>query len=329
MTRLQQILVGILAVQIALAVFVFWPKPAAQGANEPLLPGFVPNDVISLTIQSEDGKRIALAKDGDNWIMADADKYPAMGDKIVQFLQKIEKVRTDRLVTQTEASQKQLKVAADAYNRLVEMTMKDGSQHTIYVGNSVGAGATHVRADDQSNVYLTSEMQLYEIDPTATSWIDTLYYTVPETTTVALTLENANGKYEFVKDGDKWTMNGLAAGETFAENNLQTVLGQVLSMRLVRPIGKQEKPELGLDKPQATITIKTQEDGQDKTYTLRIGAKDEKENNYVAAWSGSPYYVWVAGFTPKDLIDKTHQSFLVLPPTPTPAAGAAPAQPGG
>ncbi len=321
MTRLQQILTVTLVVQVALAVFLFWPRPAAQAGGAPLLPGFAANDVISVAIQSEDGQRIALAKDGDTWIMADADKYPALGDKIIEFLQKIEKVRTNRLVTETEASHKRLKVAPDSFSRLIDLTMKDGATHKLYLGESVGTSDTPVRADDQPKVYLTADLQPFQVDPAATNWVNTVYYTVPETTTVALTLQNPNGAFEFVKEGDKWTMKGLAAGETFAENNLQTILGQVTTMRMTRPIGKQDKPEFGLDKPQATLTLKVLENGQEKSYTLRFGAKNDKDNTYVASWSGSSYYVYVAGFTANDLIGKNHQSFLLLPPTPAPAPG--------
>ncbi|MBN1992674.1 MAG: DUF4340 domain-containing protein [Anaerolineae bacterium] len=314
MTRLQQILAVILVIQIGLAVFIFWPQASAQRAGEPLLPNFAAADVISMTIQGEDGKRIALAKDGEAWIMAEADSYPANGEKIVSFLEKFEGVQTNRLVTETEASHKRLKVAPDNFNRMLEVTLQNGNQHQIYVGNAVGALATHIRADDQAEVYLTDAVQAYEIDPGASNWIDTQYYSVPISETVGLTLENKNGTLEFERNGENWTMKGLAEDETFLENNLTTVLNQVNVMRMTEPIGKKEQPSFGLNNPQATVTIKT----VTGDHTLLIGAQNENTQDYVAKWSESPYYVWVAQYVAGNLVEKTREDFIQLP---TPAEG--------
>jgi YD repeat-containing protein len=312
MTRFQQILVVILAVQIALGVFVFWPRSAAQETGGPLLPDFIAADVISLTIHDGDGNHVALARDGDDWILADSGSYPALGDKILPLLEKIEGVQTNRLVTQTDASHKRLKVAADDFNRLLEMTLQDGTTHKFYLGTSAGANATHVRVDDQSEVYLAGELNAWEADTQASAWLDTLYFTVPQTATVALTLENEQGTFEFERDGEIWTMKGLTEDETFAENNLTTVLNQITSLRMTRPLGKEEKPSFGLDNPKAVVTLKT-EDG--KAYTLRVGAQDEDDRSYVVKWSESPYYVKVGEFTAKEVVERGRDDFLLPPPT--------------
>jgi hypothetical protein len=315
MTRLQQILVIVLIIQIALGVFIFWPQSAVQGASGPLLPDFTPADVVSLTIQG-DGNRLNLAKNAGNWVLPEAGNYPADGEKVLPFLEKIEAAQTNRLVTQTEASHKRLKVAPDDFNRLIEMTLQDDSMYQLYLGNSGGGSATHVRVDGQSEVYLTDAVQAFEANPQASAWIDTLYFTVPQTATVALTLENENGTFEFEKEGENWTMQGLAEDETFKESGLTTLLNQATSVRMTRPIGKEEQPSFGLDAPLATVTLKTLDNDQEKTYTLRIGAKNEDDNNYVVSSSESPYYVWVAEFTGNNFVQKTRDDFLELPPTP-------------
>jgi YD repeat-containing protein len=222
-------------------------------------------------------------------------------------------VQANRLVTQTEASHKRLKVAADDFNRLLEMTLQDGATHKLYLGTSGGASATHVRLDDQSEVYLTGELNAWEAEAQPSAWIDTLYYTVPQTVTVALTLENEQGTFEFERDGETWTMQGLTEDETFAENNLTTVLNQITSLRMTRPLGTEEKPAYGLDNPKAVVTFKT-EAGEE--YTLRVGAQDEDDKSYVVKWSESPYYVKVGEFTVKEAVERGRDDFLLPPPTP-------------
>lgn len=312
MTRSQQILAVILVIQLALTAFIFWPQSSGQAANEPLLPNFTAADVISMTIEDADGNRIVLAKDGDQWVLPEAGEYPANGDKNLPVLEKLENVQTNRLVTETESSHKRLKVAPDDFNRKLDITLQDGTQQEILLGNSAGAGATHIRAGNRPQVYLTNEIQPFDLDARATNWIDPVYYIVAQTTTVALMLENKNGTFEFTRDGETWTMQGLNEGEEFAENNLKTVLDQVTTLRMTKPAGKEEQPAYGLDKPQATVTIKT-DDGQ--THTLLIGTQDEDSQDYLVKSSDSEYYVWIAQFTGDNLTGKTRDDFLLPPPT--------------
>jgi hypothetical protein len=314
MNRSNQILAVVLVAQIALAAFVFWPRQAASGGGGPLLPDFKAADVSGLTISDGEGNKLSLAKSGDNWVLSDAGDFPADGTKVTPLLDKIEQVKTNRLVTQTDGSHARLKVADDDFTSLLGLTLSNGTSHKLYIGSSAGAGATHVRTDDHSEVYLTADLNSFDASAQASAWIDTLYFTVPQTATTNLTLENANGTFEFTKDGDKWDMQGLADDETFNENNFTSLFSQASGIRMTKPLGKTEEAAYGLDKPQATLTLKT----ADKTYTLQIGAKDDTDNTYVVKSSESPYYVRVAEFTATNLIEKTRDDFLQAPPTAEP-----------
>jgi hypothetical protein len=312
MNRQNQILIAILAIQIVLGAVVFWPRPAASGAESgPLFADFKPDEVAALTISDGEGNHLALAKSGDNWVLPEAGDYPADGEKITPLLEKIEGVQTNRLVTRTDTSHKRLQVAADEFNRRVELTLQDGDSHRLFVGSSAGAGATHVRADGQSEVYLTGELNSWEANAQASAWIDTLYFTLPQTATVALTLENGNGLFEFEREDESWTMKGLSGDETFNQTSLTNLLSQASSVQMTEPIGTEEMGSFGLDDPLATITLTT----ADQTYTLRVGAKDEN-NNYVLSSSESPYYVRVAEYTANNFIEKSRDDFLEGTPTP-------------
>lgn len=322
MNRRNQILSAVLAVQLVLAVVVFWPRSTAAGAEAgPLLENFSPGDVVSLTIKDADGNQVTLAKDADSWVLPEADNFPVNGDKVSTLLDNIGKLQTNRLVTRTQASQKRLQVADDDFARLVELKLADGQTHKVYLGSSPSSGATHVRADSQSETYLTADMRTYDVGASSGTWVDTQYYTVPTTSTLSLTLKNANGEFEFDQASEgQWTLKGLGGDEQFKQSSFDSLLAQATSLRMVEPIGKEEQASFGLDKPQAVVTLKTQ-DGQ--TYTLTIGAKGEDNNNYVAKWSESPYYVRVAQYTAETFVNKTRDDFIQPPATPTPAAGAA------
>ena len=183
----------------------------------------------------------------------------------------------------------------------------------MYLGSSGGAGATHVRPADRTEVYLASDLNTFDANARLSAWIDTQYYTVPESSVVGITLENANGRFEFEKEGESWVMKGLAEGENFKENNVISLVTRATSLRMTRPIGREEKPEFGLDQPLATVTLRTKEGDTEKTYTLRIGALNEEDNEYVASWSESPYFVYISKFTGDSFIEKTRADYAEVP----------------
>jgi hypothetical protein len=321
MSRTNQILAGVLALQIILVAVVFWPRPAASVASgEPLFAEVEADQIVQLTITDANGDQIQLAKELGNWVLPEADDYPAQEDKISELLDKIVALKADRLVTQTPASHKRLKVADNAFERRIEFELTDGTRHKLYLGISPSYGATHVRADGREEAYLARGLSIADVGVRAYNWVDTLYFSVPQDQVVALTLENKNGRFEFEKDdAGTWTMKGLAPDETLKENNVKSMVARISSLRMLRPLGKTEQDDYGLEEPSAVITVQTRdEEGNTKTYTLRVGAKSEEDNSYVVISSESPYYVRVSEYTVRDFVERTRDDFVELPQTPTP-----------
>jgi len=319
MSRTNRILAALLAVQIVLVAVAFWPKPASVAGGESLFASLEVEQITQLTISDETGNQVKLAKEMGSWVLSEAGDYPCLESKVPEFLEKIVALKTNRLVTQTPASHKRLKVADDAFERRVELELADGTTHRLYLGTSPSYGATHVRADGQNEVYLAS-LSASDAGNFASNWIDTLYFSVVQDQIAALTLENANGRFEFEKgEAGTWTMKGLAADETLNENNVTGLASRAASLRMLRPLGKTEQSEYGLQEPLAVVTIQTRDaEGNTKTYSIRVGAKSEEDSSYVVIASESPYYVRVSEYTVNDFVEKVRDDFLELPPTPTP-----------
>jgi hypothetical protein len=339
--RRNQILAVILALQVVVAVVVFWPGAAvSQTTGAPLLANFKAADVVDVVVTDRDGNTVEMAKSGEDWVLPKRDNFPVVSSRVTDLLSKLEKVNTNRLITKTEASHKQLQVAANDFNRKVEVKLKDNTAHTVYIGTSGGGSASHVRADDQLEVYLTGDVLSFDVNALESNWVETLFFTVPQTATVGITLQNAQGTFEFDRpNGDsEWAMKGLAADEILVQNNVLGVVNQVTSLHMESPLGKTKQDTYGMDKPQAVVTLKTTDNGQEKTYTLTFGAKLEEEKQsasgdklyyYVAGSSESPYYVRISDYIGDALVQKKRGDFLPAPPTPTPAAGVTPTTPGG
>jgi hypothetical protein len=325
MKRHNQILVGVLVIQIVLSVFVFWPKSAATGASEPLFPDLAADNIVALNITDADGNSIVLRQVSGGsstdlakvWVLPEVDDYPATVDKITPLLDKIVGLTTSRLVTRTDASHKRLQVAPDDFVRRIDFETADGVKRTLYLGSSPRYGATHFRVEGQSETYLTDELSTWETKADAVSWVDTAYLSVSQDDLTKMTLENANGTFTFTKDDEgTWIMGGLAADETLDEAKVASLIQRAASVNMTAPLGKEERAAYGMDEPNAVVRL----EADDKTITLRVGAQDPDDKSYVVISSESPYYVRVSEYSVKDLVEKTRDDFFQEPPTPTPEA---------
>ncbi len=328
--RHNQILAGILVVQIILSVLVFWPRGTAAVESEPLFPDLEADDIVALTIMDAEGNRIRLGKVTGEWVLPEADDYPAQADKITPLLEKIVGLTTGRLVTRTDASHKQLQVASGDFVRRIDFETQQGTKHTLYLGSSPRYGATHFRVEGMSETYLTDDLSTWETAATAASWIDPVYLSVPQADVLKVTLENANGTFVFTKEepsaeaeggegtGGGWTMEGLAADEVLDEAKVEATVRQATSVSMSEPVGKEEQASYGMDDPNAVVTLET----ADKTIILRVGTQDAGDNSYIVVSSESPYYVRVAEHSVKNLVENTRDDYLLPPPTPTPEGEA-------
>lgn len=333
MTRLQQLLSGLFVLQLVLVAFVFWPRTAA-GESGPLLPEFTADDVTGILIEDgTSGDQVSLILVDNEWVLDNGSGYPANGSKISELLTKLEEMQSNRLVAQTATSHRRLQVAEDDFVRRLVLTTADG-ETTLYIGRAPTAQATHVRLENQDETYLINNIANWEINAAITSWIDTVYTSLDRDSVTSLTLENANGTFEFEKEGDTWTYAGLPEGETFNQTPFNGILSRIVNLTLAEPLGTEERPEYGLDEPAAVLTVTVTNDGEEgegeseeTTYTLTVGAEDEESETTVVKWSGSPYYVRVSSFNVQSMIENTAEEFIQAAaeatPTPTPQADEA------
>jgi len=315
-----QILAGLLALQIVVAVVIFWPRPlGAEGREtQPLLPGLEADQVMRVTIRDDKDTQIVLARKEGKWVLADAGDYPCRDDVVQKFLEKLVGLKTGRLVTETAASHKRLRVAEDDYLRLVELELADGAVHRLYVGTSPSYSVSHVRAEGQNPVYLVSDLSSTDASTMAGTWIDTAYVTIPADQIAALTLENANGTIEFVRQDDEWTLADLGPDETANKTAISTLINRITSLRMVRPLGTEPRPEYGMQDPSAVVIAQVRdESGAMVPRAVHVGALDAGGEGYVVKYSESPYFVRVAEFTVKDWVEKTRNDLLEAEATPT------------
>lgn len=326
MNRVQQILSALLVIQVIVAGAVYMPRnPAAQSG--PLLADFKPDNAVKMDIADYQNEQVQLAKDGSEWklVLADGSMFPTEPDKVKGVLDKLAATKTNRLVTRTAASQKQLKVSEDDFIRKVSLTMADGGKNTLFLGTSPGTGVSHVRLVGKDEVYLAS-LDSYDYGATANAWINTGFLDVPENSVTAMTMKNANGTFEFIRDASgKWAMKDWG-DKPFDNDKFTPLVSRLSTMRMLTPLGIKEDAAFQLDKPLAVVTFTYKKsESETPTVTLTIGAKDEEKNSYFVKSSTSEYFMKVDGYFVGDYVTSKKDDFIKPEPTAT-AAATPPAQ---
>lgn len=318
------ILAGLLVAQVILLAIIYWPRPT-QATGGAVFPKLTAGDITQLSISDNAGKSIALAKQGDAWVLPDAGDFPAKPDAITALLDKLVALKTTRLIAETPASHARLQVAEDDFVRRLDLKSAAGDAYTIFLGSAPAAGATHFRLGGQDQVYQTNSLTSFDANVEPVNYIDANLVSIPAADVTTMTITNANGKLAFSKGaGGEWTLDGLAAGQTLDASLVQTLLNQATSISMVQPLGKSADPAWGMESPLAVVSLSTQPaEGEPKTYELRIGVKDEANSRYYVKFSDSPYFAAVSSFSLDDFVNKSISGFVATP-TPSPTSTLTP-----
>ena len=326
MNRRNQILAALLIGQLIVGVLALvLPVQATQTQSRPLLEQLTDADVTAFTIREQPDNEVRIARKDDQWVLPDVDDYPVDKTKVTELLSKLTSIQVGKPVLTTAGGHARLQVAEDAFNRRVDLATNKG-ERTLFFGQARG-GSAHVRVAGSDEVFLTTRLAPYDIASDLSSWINAVYFTSTQQEIGRVAIANITGTLEFQRNlADAWELKGLAASETFDPGRLETILTRVSSLYMTRPLGKVEKPEYGLSRPTAvlTLTLKSDISGL-QPLVLKVGARNEADNTYVVKSSGSPWYAHVNAFVLEEIINARREDFLQPPATPTPEATTTPA----
>lgn len=283
-----KVLAIVLAVQAAAAVVTWTTGGRAPGQTARPLLGVEEAAVTSLEIagRAVDGKAaetVTLKRSGTDWVVASAGDYPAKKDKVEDVLKKLVAMKIKHPLATQAADHAALHVGKDNYGKRVTLTAGTDTKKLI-----VGAGSgssLHLRYDGSDDVYQGRGLSEYQLADTARSYVETQYVKAETDKVNVLVVHNSRGDLTFRKDGGKWQLEQLPAGAELDESKVTSFVAAAARLSLDRPIGKDVKPEMGLDNG-ATVHVEATENDKPVTIDYTIGAQagaSEQDGFYVKA----------------------------------------------
>jgi len=275
-------------------------------------------------IQINDEKEeVILEKKEGKWQTRDG--FPADQNRVKTLLDKLSGLKTGLPVATSISALNRFKVAANKYERHLQLK-KDGKVIAeLYLGTGAGARQSHARSGDQNAVF-TVAMGSYDAPATVTSWQDKNVLKLDKDTVTAVSLddlliqreppspapdsadENNVAKLTESKKA-VWIITPPADGRELDQDAVNQGLDKLYSLRFDSLLGKENKPEYGLDSPVLELTL-THEDSQ-RTY--RFGTLKDSED-YVLHVSDRAEYFKIAGYEGKSIVDTINIDKWIVKP---------------
>lgn len=238
MTRLNQVLVAALALQVVLLGVRWWSAgvdPVETG-REPLIEGIDLEDVRTLQVGDAE-QQVTVERGSDGWSVAEAFDYPADDDKVESALRELLTLEVADRISETDRHHRDLEVSEATHKRRVSLKTDDG-ETVVYLGTSGRGGSLHARRAGQDEVVAVRDYSVWKLGSDDSAWVDRVVFEVPKDGVGRVLLERPDERIELLRDGDDWTASRNGGAPLLAaRSEVDKVLGDLTRVSLKEVVG--------------------------------------------------------------------------------------------
>ena len=171
MQKIRNWLLGLLALQLLLLLFVWW-VPTLSAENHPAKPlfAFKLPQVNKLVLQ-QGKQQVILLKQNQHWHLMDKAKLPADQAKVTMALTTLSQLKTNWPTAMSSAAQTRFKVAKDNYQRHVKLYIDNKVVADFYLGSSPSFRHSMLRVAGQGAIYSLA-INSYDFSADDGDWFD-------------------------------------------------------------------------------------------------------------------------------------------------------------
>jgi len=304
----------LLFVQVGLAVGLNLEADrynSSSASDAPLL-ALDTGRVDRLLIEDSDGHKTQLLRQGDHWVLPQADNFPVTPGRVDALLASLTALKAGWPVASTSGAAERFKVADDSFERRLTLRHGDKVLARLYVGTSPTYRKENVRVDGKDDIY-SVVLERANMPAEADAWEDKTLLTLNPDDIKRVELPDVT----LVRNGDALQVEKLGAGEQTATDESKALLQRIANLTYTASAGKPQ--QTGDDKAgpvfEFSLALKSG-DKRDYRFTQPAGAKD-----YLLEVSGQPWRFRVSSYT-LGSIKSDSRSKLVTAPAAKPADAA-------
>ena len=298
-------LIALLLIQLVIALIASSDRGLVPASDSlPLLDLEV--DPITEIAIAGDEVQVRLAREGDGWVLAGLDGFPADNTRVQALLDTLVGLRRPLPVATTEEARQRFKVAADDHERVLTLRGNSGDLATLIVGDSPGFRRVYARLDDEQAIY-DLPLALFELSADPDDWVARDRLRLDAEAITGVTTDD----WTVIGDEDGWRLQE-ADGDS-DRDAIADLIRRIANLAYQGVIGTEAPTEADLDSPAMILDISLS-NGSSREY--RIAALGENEQqDYVLKSSLSPYYFRLSTYELDGVIDIERASLVVTPDT--------------
>lgn len=220
------LLAGVLAIQLLLiAGLAIWREGSDSDDGGELL-RFDRATVDGLRI-SDNEQSVRLQRGADGWRVGADAVLPADDSKIAEVLDKLAGAGAPWPVATSATSARRFEVAADNFQRHVELFEGDSLSAELYLGTSPGFRKVHARRADDDSVYAVV-LSNYELASDSDEWLDKTVLQ-PDGSIESVSILG----WTLLRDAEAWQLAQLGADRATHQEHARETVEKVRSLRVL------------------------------------------------------------------------------------------------
>ncbi len=251
-------------------------------------------------------QNVILEKKGDVWEVTSPVQAKASSSNVQSLLDNLKEIKIKEQIEQNSNQNKYYDLTDD---KALHFTAYKGSDKAIelFVGKS-GTRGQPIRVQGKEGVFLAAGYSSFLYARDLKNWRDTTLLKFDSENAVSVTVSNSNGKFEFSKNGDKWSQKyskrskdgkltpAEAKWEKFDEAKVKSLLSAYKNLNADDFADSTKLADAGLDKPEETggvIHIKMKDNAD---YIIKVGKTSKGTSRYAIKEGGDGVVVTLSSW---------------------------------
>lgn len=260
------------------------------------LPELKADAIEELEFAAPDKPKVRVVRKGESWELVEPVQAPADENAIKTALSKLEELEVTGVAATKEKNHARLEVDAEKGSRVIA---KGGGKTLLdaYVG-VYRSGNSMLRLEGQEAVATVKGSIRYAFSKEVREWRDRKITKIETDAVQALKLRNADGDFEFERDGDSWVQVGGKKVDPLDESKVKGIIGSGAALNAVDFAPADIAPDVhGITEESPSFTLVLGGDAGPQEITYRLG-KEADKNFYLQKEGDDQIYLvstWVHG----------------------------------
>lgn len=233
-------------------------------------------EVNELLLEDGQGQKLALKKDADRWLLPDSGAFPADAERVQGLIDRLAALQRGWPEATTAEAATRFKVAPDKFERKLSLRANGKDVAVVYFGTSPGLRKVYLRADKDADIQ-AMPLAPNELEIQVDNWIDAGVLRLKPEQVTRVELPNLH----LARTQDGLQPADIKPEEELVKERRDALVKRLTGLSISAILGKESKPEYGLDTPVLRYTVEL-EGGGKIDYLVGQPPKPEKPEGQAA-----------------------------------------------